>query len=307
MIGKFAWLSVVSLVVAACGDKSGHADTASNAQSAAASATQAVAAQGEGSEKRPAPVPPRPGQVLEGIYQKDAHGEDTMEIANGSQASYWYGYAFDLNGNHYFTGFAYDTPNKYAEQEKTAAPAPDARVTITEATFEWTTDGGVAGWNMVESERSIGEFGGYEKADTIDDKEPAVSTTTPDGQIVLAVPTWHLASGTRIKSFSMFVYQRTSASSNPDDTDWTYAGNVFRGDDNGAACDADGTGNHIPCVAGSSTLTFLSTDGRDWPRLRVAMKGTGVDNAGRKKTYGAADVVEYRFNPKTRVYEAAKT
>ncbi|MBN3777649.1 hypothetical protein G3O06_08800 [Burkholderia sp. Ac-20345] len=230
-----------------------------------------------------------------------------MEIANGSQASYWYGHAFDLNGNHYFTGFAYDTPNKYAEQEKTVAPAPDARVTITEATFEWTTDGGVAGWNMVGSERSIGEFGGYEKADTIDDKEPAVSMTTPNGQIVLAVPTWYLASGTRIKSFSMFVYQRTNAASNPDDTDWTYAGNVFRGNDNGAACDADGTGNHVPCVTGSSTLTFLPAVGRDWPRLRVAMKGTGIDNAGQKKTYGAADVVEYRFNPKTKVYEAAKT
>ncbi|VWB87451.1 hypothetical protein BLA6860_04150 [Burkholderia lata] len=307
MIGKYAWLSVVSLLVAACGDRSGLADTASNAQPAAASAPHAVAAQNAGSEKIPAPVPPRPGRVLEGIYQRDAHGEDTMEIANGSQASYWYGHAFDLNGNHYFTGFAYDTPNKYAEQEKTAAPAPDARVTLTEATFEWTTDGGVAGWNMVESERSIGEFGGYEKADTIDDKEPAVSTTTPDGQIVLAVPTWYLASGTRIKSFSLFVYQRTNASSNPDDTDWTYAGNVSRGNDNGAACDADGTGNHVPCVTGSSTLTFVSTDRRDWPRVRVAMKGTGIDHAGQKKTYGAADVVEYRFNPKTKVYEAAKT
>ncbi|VWC66767.1 hypothetical protein BLA18110_01657 [Burkholderia lata] len=307
MIGKFAWLSVVSLLVSACGDHSGHTDSASNAQSAAASSAHAVAAQGDGSEKRPAPVPPRPGQVLEAIYQKDAHGEDTMEIANGSQASYWYGHAFDLNGNHFFTGFAYDTPNKYAEQEKTAAPAPDARVTITEATFEWTTDGGVAGWNMVGSERSIGEFGGYEKADTIDDKEPAVSMTTPNGQIVLAVPTWYLASGTRIKSFSMFVYQRTNATSNPDDTDWTYAGNVFRGNDNGAACDADGTGNHVPCVTGSSTLTFLPAVGRDWPRLRVAMKGTGIDNAGQKKTYGATDVVEYRFNPKTKVYEAAKT
>ncbi|VWB07336.1 hypothetical protein [Burkholderia lata] len=307
MIGKFAWLSVVSLLVSACGDHSGHTDSASNAQSAAASAAHAVAAQGDGSEKRPTPVPPRPGQVLEAIYQKDAHGEDTMEIANGSQAAYWYGHAFDLNGNHYFTGFAYDTPNKYAEQEKAAAPAPDARVTITEATFEWTTDGGVAGWNMVGSERSIGEFGGYEKADTIDDKEPAVSMTTPNGQIVLAVPTWYLASGTRIKSFSMFVYQRTNASSNPDDTDWTYAGNVFRGNDNGAACDVDGTGNHVPCVTGSSTLTFLPAVGRDWPRLRVAMKGTGIDNVGQKKTYGAADVVEYRFNPKTKVYEAAKT
>ena len=304
MIGKVAWLSVVSLLVAACGDRSGQADTASNAQPAAASATQAVTSQREG---RDSPVPPRPGQVLEGIYQKDAHGEATMEIANGSQATYWYGHAFDLNGGHYFTGFAYETPNKYAEQENTAEPAHDARVTITEATFEWITDGGVAGWNMVESERSIGEFGGDEKADTIDDREPAVSTTLPDGRIVLAVPTWHLASGTRIKSFGMFAYRRTDASSNPDDTDWTYAGNVFRGNDSGAACDAAGTGNRIPCVEGSATLTFLPADGRDWPRLRVAMNGTGIDNAGRKKTDGAADVIEYRFNPKTKVYEAAKT
>ncbi|CAN0644327.1 hypothetical protein [Burkholderia cepacia] len=166
MIGKVAWLSVVSLLVAACGDRSGQADTASNAQPASASATQAVTSPREG---RDSPVPPRPGQVLEGIYQKDAHGEASMEIANGSQATYWYGHAFDLNGGHYFTGFAYETPNKYAEQENTAEPVHDARVTITEATFEWVTDGGVAGWNLVESERSIGEFGGDEKADTIDE------------------------------------------------------------------------------------------------------------------------------------------
>lgn len=157
-----------------------------------------------------------------------------------------------------------------------------------------------------EPARSIGEFGGYEKADAIDEKESAQRMAMADGRIVLAVPTWYLASSVRIKSFSMFVYRRTTSSSDPDDTDWTYVGNVFRGDDNRASCDTDGTDSHIPCAAGEATISFVSTTGADFPPLRVTMKGTGIDDAGHKKTYSAADVIEYRFNPKAKAYEAVK-
>ncbi|QVX40706.1 hypothetical protein J4H89_23215 (plasmid) [Ralstonia solanacearum] len=305
MIRTSALLVVIPLLAVGCGEKPESPHAAADTKQTI-SAAQAAGKQGEKSPQSLTAPAPKPGDVLEAIYQKNSQGQSTVAIANGSQATYWYGYAFDLNGKRYFTGFAYDTPDKFSEQEKDVPPAPDAKVTLTEATFEWGASGSKPGWNRVASERSIGEFGSYEKADAIDEKEAAQSTATADGRIVLAVPTWYLASGVRIKSFSMFVYRRTTSSSDPDDTDWTYVGNVFRGDDNRASCDADGSGSQMPCAAGSGTIAFVPAPGAELPRLRVAMKGTGIDDAGHKKTYGAADVIEYWFNPKAKAYEAVK-
>lgn len=316
-VGKFALLLAALPLLAACSDKPQQGDANANAPATArpaapaspASAHQAGTDQDgsrmdDHSQNAAAIAPPKPSQVLEAIYQKDSHGQDAMAIANGSEAKYWYGYAFELQGKHYYTGFAYDTPDKFGKQDEETTPAPNAKVTLTQATFELAKDAAAPGWSLLESERFIGEFGSFEKADAIDDQVKAQGAATADGRLLLAVPTWYLASGSRIKSFSLFVY-RPTPSDDPDDTSWTYLGNIPRGEDNGAACDADGSGNHVPCVTGAGTLSFVPAD-KGLPELRVALAGTGIDDAGQKKTYGAADAATYRFNPQSKVYEAAK-
>lgn len=304
-VRKLALLLSAPIFVAACGDKSQPAAPAANPSQAATASQPEVSRTDENSEKAQSIALPKPGDVLQAIYQKDSHGEDTVTTANGSQATYWYGHRFTLSGKQYFTGFAYDMPDQAGDQKGPSLPDPAGKVALTAATFELAQSGAAPKWSVVGAERSIGEFGGYEKADEVDDKEAAQSMSTSDGRIVLAVPTWYLATGVRIKSFSIFIY-RPAPSSDKGDTHWIYAGNAYRGEDNDAACDADGTGNHIPCAASSATLAFDAAGTSDLPRLRVTLKGTGIDDAGNKKTYGAADVAEYRFNPQTKAYEVVK-
>lgn len=311
-IGKSALLVVALLATAACSGKPAQGDGSipANAPAPTHSSPASVAStpkdgthMDENSAQAASIAPPKASDVLEAIYQKDSHGQESMPIANGSEATYWYGHAFEWNGKRYFTGFAYDTPDKFGQQGDDTLPAPDAKVTLTEATFEWAKGPASPAWTLVEAERFIGEFGGYEKADAVDTQAAAQSVTTTDGKLMLAVPTWYLASGTRIKSFSLFVYN-PAPSSDPNQTTWTYLGNIARGEDNGASCDADGSGNHVPCVDGSGALTFAAS-GTGVPDVRVALSGTGLDASGQKKTYGAADIATYRFNPQSKTYEAA--
>jgi hypothetical protein len=314
-IGKFALLLVTLPLIASCSDKpqqdSAAAKTAT-AQHQAAPATPsstATARQGaspsDANNPKDAATPPTPHEVLEAIYQADAHGRDSMAIANGSQATYWYGHAFDLNGKHYYTGFVYSTAEKRSQEQQNTPPAPDTKVTLADATFQWIADGTKPGWNRIESERYAGQFGSYEKADQVDPKEAVHSAPTASGGLLLAVPTWYLDEGMRIKTFSMLFYDPSPAS-NREDSAWTFVGSIPRGEDNSAACGAQGGGDKdpIPCVAGSGQIAFGSSGGAGLPDLHVTLTGSGFDEVGDKQTYGPGDVLAYRFNPKSKTYEA---
>jgi hypothetical protein len=320
-VGKFALLLVALPLMAACSDKppqSGASANPANAASVSNTPNQAGPARPastapvnkdgshmDANSQNAAIAPPKPNEVLEAIYQTEAHGQDSMAVANGSEATYWYGHSFDLNGKHYYAGFVYATPEKYTQEQKDALPAPDAKVTLADATFQWIADGAKPGWDLVESEHYAGEFGSYEKADEVDEKEAVHSAPTANGGLLLAIPTWYLASGVRIKSFSMLVYNPSPADSQ-EESAWTFVGNIPRGEDNDAACDAKGTGNHIACVVGSAQIAFGNSPSAGLPDLHVTRTGSGFDEAGNKKTFGAGDVVAYRFNPKDKVYEAVK-
>ncbi|UUE99652.1 hypothetical protein NDY24_07920 [Xanthomonas hortorum pv. pelargonii] len=62
-------------------------------------------------------VAPYAGSVLYLIYGVDGDGATSHEIDNGAMATFWGGQHFDLDGRHYYTGFAYATPNKYGNDE----------------------------------------------------------------------------------------------------------------------------------------------------------------------------------------------
>ena len=63
----------------------------------------------------------------------DGQGKDSYEVANGSVATYWYGHAFELNGTRYFTGFTWDTRERYGKPGEDDA-GPDTQVNLAEAT-----------------------------------------------------------------------------------------------------------------------------------------------------------------------------
>ena len=282
-----------SALPAAASSSPSHASSASPVQAAAspvASNQEAMTAQ-----------TPAPKQVLSDIYQMDIHDAEDVDIGNGSKATFWYGYAFELAGKHYFTGFAYDTPEKFGNQDDT--PSPDGKVTLTDGIYEGSTSGTAKStWTFRVSERDIGEFGSYERADAIDTFQQAQSYPTKDNRLILALPTWYLASGVRMHNYAILIFNPKKPD-DPEDTRWTYLGDVSSGEDNGAACDADGTGNHMPCVKSSGVLSYTASNGSDLPAIRIAMSGSVIDDAGKTRTLGPADAREYRYDPAKKSYQ----
>jgi hypothetical protein len=295
---------LLALVLAGCqrtpsADPSAPAAQAA-AQSPSTKASQDAPAMPDAAQIKPASdAPPSPSSVLYMIYQVDGDGATSYPIENGSVASYWYGHEFELGGKHYFTGFAYDTPEKYGKSDEESYPDPDAHVTLTQATFELANPGSDKAWAFQGAERYVGEFGGYEKADEVDAKRKAQSYPTPDGKkLVLAVPTTSFESGVTTSGFATFVFDPGERVKS-DDKHWTYVGTVVTGEDNAAACD---DGEVMPCESSSGTLSFEAGKDGGMPVLNVARSGTTIESAGKTRALGAADAATYTYDAAKKQY-----
>lgn len=297
MTRTFPLLLAVPFVLCACGGKSRDAAPSPGVSTPAHAASAAPAA-----GKVAALAPPTPAEVLGSIYQRDAQGKDTMPIANGSQATYWYGRQFDLLGKHYFTGFAFDTPEKYGPQPDSALPAPDATVTLTAANFERTDEHG-GSWEFVGAERYIGEFGGREHPNAIDEKRQPVAFETTDGQYLLAVPTVFFEQGSELRAWDVFVFQPGTLK-DVEDTHWTHLGTLQAGEENSAACSDDGS-VPMPCIDSIGALSFVAQEGAVMPLVRIQFSGTTIEGPGKKRTLGAADTKTYRYDAAKKIYAAA--
>lgn len=288
------------LLVGACSAKTSEDVPGQAASNTVKSNEKEVPTMANDSQKTAAVQPPSPSSVLYLIYQKDGDGASSYEVDNGSWATYWYGYSFDLGGKHYFTGFASQTPDKYGKSDEENYADADAKVTLTQATFFTTNPDAEKPWTFQGSERYIGEFGGYEKANEVDETRKPQSYQTPSGKLLLAVPTWYLSSGTRVSSFDVLVFNPDELTKT-DETRWTYLGNIVAGEDNGAACDEE-EGAVVPCVKSSGVLSFAPQDGSDLPLIRIAVSGTEIAAPGKIRPLGSADNAEYRYDPAKQQY-----
>ena len=106
-------------------------------------------------------APPDVRTVMHTIYQVDGQGKDSYEVANGSVATYWYGHAFELNGTRYFTGFTWDTRERYGKPGEDDA-GPDTQVNLAEATYTLTGSTPDKPWQFRGMTNTIGNFGAYE-------------------------------------------------------------------------------------------------------------------------------------------------
>lgn len=237
---------------------------------------------------------PDAASVLYMIYNKDGDGATSYEIENGSVATYWYGHAFELAGTRYFTGFAYDTPEKFEGDD--GMPDPGQGVNLTHATFRHAGDAAKP-WVFDGAELSIGEFGTREQANEVDKSRTPVSTTTPDGRYVLAVPTRSFENGVASTSFDVFAFQPGELQ-NAGDTHWRHLGTLAAGEDNGAACD---DGQVMPCTKSQGELTFVA-QGTGLPSVRIARTGSIIDAAGKTRELGAADTVTYSYDASKKAF-----
>lgn len=242
-------------------------------------------------------LPPSADSVLYMIYGIDGDGATSYPIQNGSIATYWYGYEFELAGKQFFTGFASDTPEKYGKDEEEAYPDPAAQVTLTQATFELAKPGTDKPWSFWGAQRSVGRFGGYERADEIDKDRQAISHVTEDRALALAVPTRRFESGVVTAGYAMFSFKPVK-SDVEEVKPWRYLGTVETGMDNADACD-DGT--VIACVASTGVLSFISR-GSALPDVEVTRKGKEISTGGVVNEIPAGSKLRYRFDPATNGY-----
>ncbi|MBB4598217.1 hypothetical protein [Xanthomonas arboricola] len=234
---------------------------------------------------------PAPGHVLADIYGMKGDGSESYTIDNGALASFWYGYRFDLGGKQYYTGFANAGPGKYGKSEEEDSPDPAVGVSISQATYVLDDAGGKPAWVLFHAQQWAGDFGGNEKADTLDQTRKPQRTETKDGHLVLAVPTTRFANGISSLGFALFSFD-PNKNDMGDYKGWVYLGTVATGEDNSAACDDEGT---MKCASSTGTLSFEPGSG-SMPTLRVAMSGTAIAGPGKARSLGAADVVTYTYD-----------
>lgn len=277
------------------------------AQSASTAASKAVAQPDakpmhDTQQNIPAIAPPSPGAVLDAIYDERGDGSDSYEVANGSVASFWYGYEFDFGGKRYYSGFAYATPEKYGKDRDEDLPAPDAQVTLSQATFERSGDAAQP-WTLLGSQPSLGEFGRYERAPSVDKtREIARFVTAGDGEVLAVPSSQSINEGISAHYYDLFV--RTHSDELPGNPGpWRYAGNVDAGSDNadGCATDAIDAKTLPPCVSSKGAIAFQAA-GDALPQIAVAMTGTEISGPGQVRTLDGGDRALYRYDDKTQAY-----
>ena len=243
--------------------------------------------------------PPSPSSILYLIYQKDGDGALSYEVDDGAVATWWFGHAFDLGGRHWYTGFAYNTPEIYGPKDDDAIPAPGDRVNITAATLFKDSAGSEQEWTIDGAFPTIGEFGAYGHAGEIDKSRKIESRETGDGRMVLAVPVTFFANGVDTASYEVFLFDSVDLQleANAGRKRWTYVGNVFAGEDNDADCGPEAGGR--ACHASKGALSFGATGDGGLPTIRIAMTGTGAS------AEAAGGVTEYRYDTASKQYQAA--
>ena len=291
---------LVLLLIGACNAKTPENASGKAANSPAKPTDKEVPVMNNESQKATEVQPPSPSSVLYFIYQKDGDGALSYEVENGSWTTYWYGYRFELDGKQYYTGFAYDTPFKFSKAEQESDPAPETKATITQSTFVLTAPGTESPWTFQGSDRDVGEFGAYEKGNEIDETRKPQSYRTPDGKLLLALPTWYLATGVQVNTFDLLLFNPHELKI--DDKRWDYLGNIVIGTDNGAACD-ETPGAKQACAKSAGTLSFEPQEGSNLPLLKVQRSGTETVSAGKVRTLGASDTYEYRYDSEKKQYQ----
>lgn len=298
--GRKFLLVLMVLLIGACNAKTPENVSGKAANPPVKPTDKEVPVMNNESQKAAEVQPPSPSSVLYFIYQKDGDGALSYEVENGSWTTYWYGYRFELDGKQYYTGFAYDTPFKFSKAEQESDPAPEAKATIAQSTFVLTAPGTENPWTFQGSDRDVGEFGAYEKGNEIDETRKPQTYQTPDGKLLLALPTWYLATGVQVNTFDLLLFNPHELKI--DDKRWDYLGNIVIGTDNGAACD-ETPGAKQACAKSTGSLSFAPQEGSNFPLLKVQRSGTETVSAGKVRTLGSGDTYEYRYDSEKKQYQ----
>ncbi len=282
------------------------ASTAVPAAAAATAAATPVPATAAANAPAPAanaaaPIaPPDAAAVLFAIHQVDSKGAPSADVANGSIATYWFGHAFELEGTPYYTGFIWETAERYGKRGEDDV-GPMTTVNLAEATFIRDPASPESPWKFRGMEPTIGEFGAYERPPEVDTQRKPLEYRTASGKLLLAVPTETFENGITISGYALLVFTPPEKRQDETGNVWSYVGNVIAGEDNGPAC-ADG--DVMPCTRSEGELVFSATATADLPRVTVQFSGNTISGPGKTRKLGPGDAVIYAYDATRKQYVA---
>ncbi|MCD9030010.1 hypothetical protein LDO26_17610 [Luteimonas sp. BDR2-5] len=283
-----------TLAVAACA-QDGNAAAESVAQKEG-NATPVNSQEKE--ESMTALKPPSPDSVLYFVYERDGDGAHTFQVEDGDVVSYWYGYSFDLKGEHYFTGFTSRSVGSDGPLSDGTTMEP-GRVAIGQVTLVRSDRSGQAGWSRIAADGYVGEFGQSDQPEAVDESRRAVSHELSDGRLLLAVPTRLFDDGVAVFAYAILVFDRNGAPQAPFRL-WSYAGTIQAGSDNSAACE----GGVLTCAASTGQLSFEPAAEGALPRIRVALSGETVSGPGHTRALRPEDALVFDFDTNAERYQA---
>ncbi len=282
------------------------ASTAVPAAAAATAAATPVPATAAANAPAPAAnaaariAPPDAAAVLYAIHQVDSKGAPSADVANGSIATYWFGHAFELEGTPYYTGFIWETAERYGKPGEDDV-GPMTTVNLAEATFIRDPASPESPWKFRGMEPTIGEFGAYERPPEVDTHRKPLEYRTASGKLLLAVPTETFENGITISGYALLVFTPPEKRQDETGNVWAYVGNVIAGEDNGPAC-ADG--DVMPCTRSEGELVFSATATADLPRVTVQFSGNTISGPGKTRKLGPGDAVIYAYDATRKQYVA---
>lgn len=245
-------------------------------------------------------APPDAAAVLYAIHQVDSKGAPSADVANGSIATYWFGHAFELEGTPYYTGFIWETAERYGKPGEDDV-GPMTTVNLAEATFIRDPASPQSPWKFRGMEPTIGEFGAYERPPEVDTQRKPLEYRTASGQLLLAVPTETFENGITISGYALLVFTPPEKRQDETGNVWAYVGNVIAGEDNGPAC-ADG--DVMPCTRSEGELVFSANATADLPRVTVQFSGNTISGPGKTRKLGPGDAVIYAYDATRKQYVA---
>lgn len=228
------------------------------------------------------PAPPSGPIVIDAIFQNPGDHSSSYEVDNGSWATYWFGYRYDVDGVPHFTGFVEQSPDRMGG-DANVDHAPAAKATLTQATFK--APDMQTGWAFLGAQRSVGEVGARGRADAVDPARKPLAHRVGAGRLVVAVPTnASIEQGTVQKNYEVLL--RTT------DGMWSHAGTLQAGHDDSAGCDE---GRAFTCTPIVGRLAYVGESGL-MPLIRITLVPSD-------STSSTPEVVTYRFDARTTTYQ----
>lgn len=245
-------LLLAALAISACTGQPAPSDRLADAPASGPPAEMAVPAGQAAMDVQNLPVPD--GDTVR-YFVRNAEDGQARTLTD-----FWFGFPFELEGKHYYTGFAWDLSDE--------GPA-GAGLGLSQATFVANPGDTRDPWKLLSAWR-VGTVPDVLAPSELDGTRELKSFQTPSGDLLLAVPTVYSRGERRLRDFDLILFDPHLAHARNRQA-WRYVGSLHAGQEGNPDCPARRA--HPDCDDITGQLSFAMERGQDLPLLQVALTG----------------------------------